>query len=815
MKTIKHLSFTFLLIIILSQPFYSQNADTSKSTQITAIKLTDIPIELEKATSLVALEESKLKDSKILEKVKKQFDEINSNYKTQKSKFDSLDISKQTSGKIKELLRQWQVIQNDVTSFLNDITDQTTLLESNKAELTQLGKVWEHTKEKAAKKKIPPDLIKAMTGLEKNLKNIEELITAELNSLLVIQTDLSRSSIEIEKIITKIRDIDNANRRNILTRNAQPIWLIGKDTTQTKLLSEELNDILSSYKTAYTEFLVTYENDIPGYTVLFTLFLLFVISLKSNSKKIKLDDEKIQQSIIVLSYSFSATLLIFGILMSFFYGDAPAAFKSIVKIILLIPLVRISVKIINPRLVRYLYGFSVLFILNQIKVSASSATSIERLLLFVLEIISIAGILWLIKKNHFSENLYTEDKKVFVVLGRRIALTLFVVSFLANIFGFVKLGIVLLNGVYETIFATFILIVGVIIIRAMVLVFLTTKFALKFRVVQYQSEKIKHTTEKIIQILAKFVWIVVALGAFNIYIPVKDWLITVLTDKIGFGNFSTSLADILLFIVTVWVSFKISKFIIFILNEDVLPRLSLPRGVPGTISTLTKYFIIILGFIIAGSSIGLDLNKFTILIGALGVGIGFGLQDLVNNFISGLILIFERPIQVGDVVHFNQIEGRVTNIGIRSSRIKTWQGSEIIVPNGHLVSNDVVNWTFSDKMRRIEIKVGVEYGCDVNLIKELLLTCAKGDKRILSNPEPVVIFRDFGESSLDFELRCWTSNFDLWFTISSELRFAINEIFAENNITIPFPQRDIYIKTPKNVDLIEKNKHEEKNEKGE
>jgi small-conductance mechanosensitive channel len=251
------------------------------------------------------------------------------------------------------------------------------------------------------------------------------------------------------------------------------------------------------------------------------------------------------------------------------------------------------------------------------------------------------------------------------------------------------------------------------------------------------------------------------------------------------------------------------------LDEDILPRLSLPRGVPGTISTLTKYFIIIIGFLIASSSIGLDLNRFTILIGALGVGIGFGLQDLVNNFISGLILIFERPIQVGDVVHFNDIEGRVTNIGIRSSRIKTWQGSEIIVPNGHLVSNDVINWTFSDKMRRIEIKVGVEYGCDVDQIKELLLGCAKADERIISNPEPMVIFRDFGESSLDFELRCWTNNFDLWFTISSELRFAINKTFEENNITIPFPQRDIYIKTPKKADLLEEKKPEEQNEKDE
>ncbi|VAX26137.1 hypothetical protein MNBD_IGNAVI01-927, partial [hydrothermal vent metagenome] len=545
MKILKHFSFVFPLLIIVSQTVYSQNADSTKSGEkIEPLKLTEIPVEIEKSTSLIALEESKLKESQNLEEVKKQFEILDKSFNSQKAKLDSLDLKKQTSGKIKELLRQWQAIQNNVSQLLSDITDQTTSLEEQKAKFKRLENIWNATVSEASKKSTPPDLIKAIKKLQSKLKNISQLFTNELNALLVIQTRLSKYSIETENITVKIKNIDNANRRNILARNAPLIWKLGSDTTHTKPLNEELGDILNSYKTAYTEFFVTYKEDLPGFFVMFLFFLLFVITLKSNSKKIESSDEKIQQSLTVLNYSFSATLLIFGILLLLFYSEAPAAFKSMVKVVLLIPLIRISVKIINLRLVKALYVFSALFVLNQIKVSASSATSIERLLLFVLEIISIVGIIWLIRRNKFSENFYIEEKKVFVVLGRRIALTLSIISLVANIFGFVKLGIVLLNGVYEIIFATFILIVGVIIIRAIVLVFLMTKFALKFRVVQYQSEKIKHTIEKIVQILAKVIWIVVALGAFNIYVPVKDWLIKVLTDEIGFGNFSTSLADI-------------------------------------------------------------------------------------------------------------------------------------------------------------------------------------------------------------------------------------------------------------------------------
>ena len=179
----------------------------------------------------------------------------------------------------------------------------------------------------------------------------------------------------------------------------------------------------------------------------------------------------------------------------------------------------------------------------------------------------------------------------------------------------------------------------------------------------------------------------------------------------------------------------------------------------------------------------------------LGVGIGFGLQDIVKNFISGLILIFERPIQIGDAVQVEELSGRVKHIGIRSSTIKTWEGAEVIVPNGNLISNKLVNWTLSDQLRRIDIKVGVAYGTDVNLVMETLLECAKLNENILTSPAPYVLFNDFADSSLEFELRSWTSNYSDWVEIRSDIRVAIDKAFKEKNIEIPFPQRDLHLKS--------------------
>ncbi len=165
-------------------------------------------------------------------------------------------------------------------------------------------------------------------------------------------------------------------------------------------------------------------------------------------------------------------------------------------------------------------------------------------------------------------------------------------------------------------------------------------------------------------------------------------------------RFSISLGDIFAFAVTVWLAFLLSRFVRFVLEEDVYPRVNLAGGMPYAVSTILHYVILLLGFFIAIAAFGVDLSKFTILAGAFGVGLGFGLQNIVNNFVSGLILLFERPVKVGDVVQIGEDQGDLKRIGLRASVMRTLQGAEIIVPNGHLISEEVVNWTFSDQLRR-------------------------------------------------------------------------------------------------------------------
>jgi small-conductance mechanosensitive channel len=233
-----------------------------------------------------------------------------------------------------------------------------------------------------------------------------------------------------------------------------------------------------------------------------------------------------------------------------------------------------------------------------------------------------------------------------------------------------------------------------------------------------------------------------------------------------------------------------------VLEDEVFNRLSLPRGIPATISMLVRYSFITIGFFVAIAVAGISLDNLAIIVGAFSVGIGFGLQNIFNNLVSGLILAFERPVQVGDTIERGNLLGTVQTIGIRSSRVRTYDGAEVIVPNGHLISNEVINWTLSDQQRRIEVLVGVAYGTNVRTVLDLLRETAGSHEEVLSYPPPMALFQGFGDSSLNFRLLFWTGRFENWLQVKSEVATRVSEALKEAKIEIPFPQRDINFKNP-------------------
>ena len=295
------------------------------------------------------------------------------------------------------------------------------------------------------------------------------------------------------------------------------------------------------------------------------------------------------------------------------------------------------------------------------------------------------------------------------------------------------------------------------------------------------------------------VWAYLELGRAQIWEPLSTSVGAALSTPLGFGTAHFTLGAILAFVLTLWLSWLTARFVGALLDEEVFPRLRMAPGVPFALSRFAHYGVLVLGFMIAMGTLGFSLDRVTLLLSALGVGIGFGLQNVVNNFVSGLILLFERPVRVGDRVQITDLLGVVTHIGIRASRIRTFDGSDVIVPNGDLIASQLINWTLSDAKRRIILPVGVAYGTDPEKVMEILDRVARENPEVLADPAPEILFRAFGNSSLDFELRAWTESERGWNPVRSDLAVAINRALAEAGITIPFPQRDLHLR---NLDQV-------------
>ena len=238
-----------------------------------------------------------------------------------------------------------------------------------------------------------------------------------------------------------------------------------------------------------------------------------------------------------------------------------------------------------------------------------------------------------------------------------------------------------------------------------------------------------------------------------------------------------------------------SKYLRPFLNERVLKKTGMDIGARHAILTITHYLILVVGIVVAMESVGIQLTTLKVFAGALGLGIGFGLQNIANNFASGLIILFERPIKTKDFVHVGDILGTITKISARSTTILTRDNIAIIVPNSDFIEKTVINWSLNDTPTRVHIPIGVEYGTDADKVKDILLEIADEHPRILRYPRSRVWFKEFGDSSLDFELLAWINDPQEGINnIQSDINYRINRRFTEEGIGIPFPQRDIHIK---------------------
>jgi len=263
--------------------------------------------------------------------------------------------------------------------------------------------------------------------------------------------------------------------------------------------------------------------------------------------------------------------------------------------------------------------------------------------------------------------------------------------------------------------------------------------------------------------------------------------------------------DLFLAIVVLFMTYVAGRNIPGLLEITILPRLPVDMGLRFAITKVTRYVIVVIGSVVAFKTVGYGWSDIQWLIAAMTVGLSFGLQEIFANFVSGLIILFERPMRVGDVVTVGDVTGTVTRIQIRATTIVDWDRKELIVPNKEFITGRVVNWTLTDRILRLIIPVGIAYGSDTELAQRLLLEVAYDNPNVLRDPAPSAIFTGFGESSLNFELRAFIPNVDKALIIRHELNTAINKAFRKHGLEIPFPQQEIHVRTARDLVHLDPN----------
>jgi len=312
-----------------------------------------------------------------------------------------------------------------------------------------------------------------------------------------------------------------------------------------------------------------------------------------------------------------------------------------------------------------------------------------------------------------------------------------------------------------------------------------TPIALGSRIVQHRSAGILATTRRVLRVSAIAAWVAGTLLAFQA-VDVVEWTEEAVAGaKIEVGTVTLSASAVLLCIAILFFTYLVVRTARLVLEIELLPRMTLRSATSFVISAATRYLLTVSGLILAMAALGIDFSRVTLLVSAIGVGIGFGLQNVVNNFVSGLLLLGERVINVGDTVEVGGIAGVVRRIGVRSSTVLTAQGAEVIVPNSNLTSKEVVNYTLTDRHRRLDIAVSVTYGSDPDAVVRVLLEVAKAHPEVLATPSPTASFVRFGDSSLEFRLQCWIAHYERGSAVETSLRIAILNRFKAEAIAMP------------------------------
>ncbi len=758
-----------------------------------AIPLPEVAVQSEQLAQTISNLSAALPSQEELKAADAAITEHGATLETKRKEVDALLSGTPTSIELREQETYWRGFQGFSTGSRKQLLAWANTAQGAVDQLDKLEPQWSATLDAY---KTQAELAPLLDLIRANLTAIRKLrsqAVTQLQLLVRMQVAVGAQDQMAAEILARVGNAQQVFTENLLRRDSLPFWQLSA--------RRQSGENPNLYTTATSRWItiVAFAREQRG--VLILLLILLPISLAC-AHRLHLatqnaqPEDPTQAEALLLVRRWIALGVLAPLLLA--YVLAPSAPLSLVGLIVLLsffPILRLLAPLLRPRYRIMLYCLAAYYAFNAVISWIPLSAVAKREVSFVGSLALFLTFVYLLRPARSRSAGVTELRHTVLLFAARLATAALGASLTANLLGYVRLAQYLGLACIYSGFIGVTLYTGTRVYVMLLAAGLNLPQAERLAVARLHREGLLRWLPRILVWTAVAIWLSTTLELLRVRDDVARAWHAVLNFHIAGSASEITLGGVLGFFLMLAVGYVIASIIRFLLREEVFSRFHLKRDVPDLIASTVYYLLLLLVFFTAVNAGGIELNKFTLLTGALGVGFGFGMQNIINNFVSGLILQYERPIHINDVLEVEGYTGRVTRIGVRSSTLQTFQGAEVIIPNANFISGKVVNWTLSTSKRRAELPIGVAYGTDPKVVLKILLDAANKDENVLTDPSPIAYFMGFGDSSLNFELHFWLMQDSNWIRVRSEIAMAVMKCLDEAGIEIPFPQRDLHLRT--------------------
>jgi potassium efflux system protein len=700
------------------------------------------------------------------------------------------DLSQLSVQRLESLERHWLLKERALSQTRSEIARATNTASEDAAELAVLRGAWQATR---AQPYLSPALLQRCDELIGQIDAAQVMLANPLAKLL----DLGRRSNALLAVVHKgvsavVSEVAEQDRR-LVTMDTPPLWqaILGADTPEPVGTGLRRN---LEIETAFArDFDAAHARLLPLLGAFAALLLPLIFWFRRRAKALVAAGQLGEHALHALARPWAAWLLLVAAGAVLYGLQGPSLRQQLVMLLAWIPVLgllhRRMLNVVGP----WAYLSAIFYFLNVVVSLLVGNPLLHRLLLLAINLLMLLTLGWHILRSRRAGD---EGEVQFQARTWRVvtwlACIVLAVAAASNVFGNISLSTMLVSATLDSSYVALAMYAGSKVVLALFQVLLTGPTVARLSA-RYAASLVPAVLN-LGRTLLVVGWLLFTLQSFRIYRPVSTFALMVLTHEFKLGELSLSLGSLVSFALATWAAFWVAKTIRQVLAEDILPGLSLPRGVGNSVSSLSYYSILFLGLLAALAAAGFQVGQLTLVFGALGVGIGFGLQDVVRNFVAGMILMFERPVQRGDTVEVAGMLGQVREIGLRATIVTTFEGADVVVPNGMLLADKVVNWTLNGTRRRFDLNISTPYSVDPQRTMDLLVEIARSCSGVAATPAPACIMTGLAPGELQFNVRAWTKDFGDWVAVRTELAMKIRNGLAEAGIEVPRPQRELVVR---------------------